>query len=48
MVEHIVAQRPLTDVVVRALNPEMTIARLHVDIAGIGYRVAARDMIPFV
>lgn len=39
-VEHVVAHRPLTDVVVQALNPEMTVARLHEDIAAIGYPIA--------
>ncbi|MEU7613871.1 hypothetical protein [Micromonospora sp. NPDC049204] len=41
VVEHVVAHHPLTDVVVQALNPEMTVARLHKDIAAIGYSVAA-------
>ncbi|MFE9694731.1 hypothetical protein ACFYOS_33820, partial [Micromonospora sp. NPDC005806] len=40
-VEHVVAHRPLTDVVVQALNPEMTVARLNEDIAAIGYSIAA-------
>ncbi|MEU3457247.1 hypothetical protein ABZ671_27130 [Micromonospora sp. NPDC006766] len=39
-VEHVVTHRPLTDVVVQALNPEMTVARLHEDIAAIGYPIA--------
>ncbi|KAB1153337.1 hypothetical protein F6X68_14495 [Micromonospora sp. AMSO12t] len=40
VVEHVVAHRPLTDAVVQALNPEMTVARLHEDIAAIGYSIA--------
>ncbi|MFY1691097.1 hypothetical protein [Plantactinospora sp. WMMB782] len=40
-VEHVVAHRPLTDVVVQALNPETTVARLEEDIAAIGYPMAA-------
>jgi hypothetical protein len=41
-VGHIVAQIPLTDVMVRALNPEATLADLHADIAAIGYPLAAQ------
>ncbi|MER7457343.1 hypothetical protein [Micromonospora sp. NPDC126480] len=41
VVEHVVAHRPLTDVVVQALNPEMTVARLHEDLTAIGYPTAA-------
>ncbi|MCM0676491.1 hypothetical protein NCC78_17630 [Micromonospora phytophila] len=41
VVEHVVAHRPLTDVVVQALNPEVTVAALHEDIAAIGYPIAA-------
>ncbi|GAB3836974.1 hypothetical protein GCM10029963_01410 [Micromonospora andamanensis] len=41
VVEHIVAHRPLTDAVVRALNPELSVAGLHEDIATIGYPTAA-------
>ncbi|MBQ1041457.1 hypothetical protein KBX03_02945 [Micromonospora sp. C72] len=40
-VEHVVAHRPLTDVVVQALNPEVTIAGLHEDITAIGYPITA-------
>ncbi|GIG87893.1 hypothetical protein [Plantactinospora endophytica] len=39
-VEHVVAHRPLTDTVVRALNPQLSFADLRDDIAGIGYPVA--------
>ncbi|MET7402659.1 hypothetical protein ABZS66_55185 [Dactylosporangium sp. NPDC005572] len=38
-VEHIVAHRPLTDTVVRALNPSATIEELGNDVALIGYPV---------
>lgn len=41
-VEHIVAHIPLTDAVVRALNPEATLADLHADVAAIGYPLAVR------
>lgn len=41
LVEHVVAHRPLTDVVVQAFNPEVTVAGLHEDIAAIGYPIAA-------
>ncbi|CCH19091.1 hypothetical protein [Micromonospora lupini] len=41
VVEHVVAHRPLTDVVVQALNPEVTVGRLRRDIAAIGYPIAA-------
>jgi hypothetical protein len=41
-VEHIVAQIPLTDAVIRALNPEATLADLHADIAAIGYPLATQ------
>lgn len=41
MVEHVLAHRPLTDVVVQALNPEVTVAGLREDIAAIGYPIAA-------
>lgn len=40
-VEHVVARRPLTEVVVQALNPEATVAGLHEDIAAIGYPLTA-------
>jgi hypothetical protein len=40
-VDHVVAQRPFTDVVVQALNPEVTVAGIHEDIATIGYPIAA-------
>ncbi|MEV5767177.1 hypothetical protein AB0L34_21810 [Micromonospora sp. NPDC052213] len=32
---------PLTDVIVQALNREMTVARLHEDLAAVGYSTAA-------
>lgn len=41
-VEHVVAQQPLTDAVIQALNPQLTVAELHKDIAAIGYPIAAR------
>jgi hypothetical protein len=40
-VAHIVEYRPLTDAVVRALNPQLTVAMAHEDLAAIGYPVAA-------
>ena len=40
-VEHVVAHRPLTDTVIQALNPELTVAGLRDDIAAIGYPIAA-------
>ncbi len=40
-VGHIVAQIPLTDAMVRALNPEATLAGLHADVVAIGYPLAA-------
>ncbi|SCL44680.1 hypothetical protein GA0070606_0400 [Micromonospora citrea] len=40
-VEHVVAHRPLTDVVVRALNAEATVSGLYEDVAAIGYPIAA-------
>ena len=36
-VDHVIAQLPLTDAVVQALNPEATIAELRDDLAAIGY-----------
>ncbi|MFY1703032.1 hypothetical protein ACN28G_15015 [Micromonospora sp. WMMA1923] len=39
VIEHVVAHRPLTDVVVQALNPEVTVARLHGDIVATGYPI---------
>ena len=36
-VEHIVGQLPLTDAVVQALNPGITVAELRDDLAAIGY-----------
>lgn len=39
-VEHIVAHRPLTDTVTRALNPQLTVADLRVDLTEIGYPIA--------
>lgn len=38
-VEHIVAHRPLTDTVVQALNPELTVAGLRDYLAAIGYPI---------
>ncbi|PWU54319.1 hypothetical protein DLJ47_14180 [Micromonospora sp. S4605] len=40
-VAHVVAHRPLTDAVIRALNPHLTVARLGEDLSTIGYPVAA-------
>ncbi|MFI6820138.1 hypothetical protein ACIBJE_04195 [Micromonospora sp. NPDC050187] len=40
VIEHVVAHRPLTDVVVQALNPQVTVAGLHEDITAIGYPIA--------
>ncbi|MBQ1072842.1 hypothetical protein KBX06_06665 [Micromonospora sp. C31] len=40
-VEHIVAHLPFTDLVVRALNPDATVAGLHDAVAAIGYPRAA-------
>lgn len=37
VVEHVVAHRPLSDAVVRALNPHATVADLRRDVAAIGY-----------
>ncbi|WP_144128237.1 hypothetical protein [Catellatospora sichuanensis] len=42
IVEHVVAHRPLTDAVVRALNPATALAGLQRDLAAIGYPMAAR------
>ncbi|MEO3821402.1 hypothetical protein [Plantactinospora sp. B24E8] len=39
VVEHVVAHRPLSDAVVRALNPHATVADLRRDVAAIGYPV---------
>ncbi|AVT35571.1 hypothetical protein [Plantactinospora sp. BB1] len=41
-VEHVVAHRPLTDTVLRALNPRHTLADLTEDLAAIGYPITAR------
>jgi hypothetical protein len=41
-VEHVVAHRRLTDAVVRALNPDVTVAELRDDIAAIGYPIEVR------
>ncbi|MGW5670741.1 hypothetical protein [Micromonospora sp. NPDC003776] len=41
-VAHVVAQQPLTDAVIRALNPQLTLGGLLKDIAAIGYLIAAR------
>jgi hypothetical protein len=40
VVEHVIAHRPLTDLIVRALNPDVTVAGLHEDTAAIGYPIA--------
>ncbi|WP_240639209.1 hypothetical protein [Micromonospora ureilytica] len=40
-VEHVVANRPLTDSVLQVLNPQLTVAELRQDIATIGYPIAA-------
>ncbi|SCG39701.1 hypothetical protein [Micromonospora coxensis] len=40
-VAHVVAHRPLTDTVVRALNPHLTGAELREDVAAVGYPTAA-------
>ncbi|MFG2101071.1 hypothetical protein ACGFJ5_10750 [Micromonospora echinaurantiaca] len=40
-VAHVVAHRPLTDAVIRALNPHLTVGRLREDLSTIGYPVAA-------
>ncbi|GAB4055776.1 hypothetical protein [Catellatospora paridis] len=42
IVAHVVAHRPLTDAVVRALNPDVTLAEMQKDLAAIGYPMAAR------
>lgn len=39
-VAHVVARLPLTDSVVRALNPQATLTDLHADLAVIGYPIA--------
>jgi hypothetical protein len=41
-VERIVAQIPLTDAMVRALNPEVTLADLHADLVATGYPLTAQ------
>jgi hypothetical protein len=41
-VERIVAHIPLTEAMVRALNPEATLADLHLDLVAIGYPLAAQ------
>ncbi|GAA5178818.1 hypothetical protein GCM10023322_06890 [Rugosimonospora acidiphila] len=41
VVGHVVAHRPLTDAVVKALNPDVSVAGLLDEIAAIGYPVAA-------
>ncbi|MFI7371547.1 hypothetical protein ACIBSW_15770 [Actinoplanes sp. NPDC049668] len=41
-VEHIVARRPLTEAVARALNPDVDFAALREDVTAIGYPVVAR------
>ncbi|MEU8422712.1 hypothetical protein AB0C15_17735 [Micromonospora sp. NPDC048835] len=38
-VEHIVAHRPLTDAVTKALNPQLSVADLRTDLAAIGYPI---------
>ncbi|WP_127503045.1 hypothetical protein [Actinoplanes solisilvae] len=40
-VEHVVAHRPLTDAVVRTVNPEVSVAELSDDLTAIGYRPPA-------
>ncbi|MEU6074049.1 hypothetical protein [Micromonospora sp. NPDC047074] len=40
-VEHVVARQPLTDTVVRALNPQLTVTDLRKDLDTIGYPIAA-------
>jgi hypothetical protein len=40
-VEHVVAHRPLTDTVVQALNPELTVAGLRDELTTIGYPITA-------
>ncbi|WP_308193476.1 hypothetical protein [Micromonospora alfalfae] len=42
-VEHIVAHRPLTDTVTRAVNPQLSVADLRVDLTEIGYPIAVGD-----
>ena len=39
-VEHVVAQNPLANAVVSALNPSATLADLHADLVAIGYPLA--------
>jgi hypothetical protein len=41
-VEHIVGQVPLTDDMVRALNPKATLAELQADVVAIGYPLAVQ------
>jgi hypothetical protein len=41
-VEHVLAHRPLTDAVVKVVNPEATVAALHDDLTAMGYPGAAR------
>jgi hypothetical protein len=41
-VEHVVARLPLTDPVVRALNPQATLTGLHADLTVIGYPIATQ------
>jgi hypothetical protein len=41
IVEHVVAHQPLSDAVIRALNPHLTVADLRKDVATIGYPIAA-------
>ena len=40
-VAHVVAQRPLTDAVLKTLNPDVALSDLREDLAGIGYPIAA-------
>jgi hypothetical protein len=40
-VEHVIAQQPLTDTVIRALNPQLSVADLRDDVTTIGYPIAA-------
>jgi cell division septum initiation protein DivIVA len=39
-VEHIVAHRPLTDAVVQALNPELTVTHVRDSVAALGCPIA--------
>jgi hypothetical protein len=41
-VAHVVARRPLTDAVLKTLNPDLALSDLREDLAEIGYPIAAR------